>query len=96
MLLANATLTWEQEASRKSDLKKVQNPKKHFLKKQRPEAYSMNPSAQGVTGPEEQCGSPKSVLHNISFVVRKVGMCAKGVASTLLLVSHGHGLLEAE
>uniref|UniRef100_A0A8D1KAD6 ATP-binding cassette sub-family C member 12 n=1 Tax=Sus scrofa TaxID=9823 RepID=A0A8D1KAD6_PIG len=78
LLLANATLTWEQEASRKSDLKKVQNPKKHFLKKQRPEAYSMNPSAQGVTGPEEQCGSPKSVLHNISFVVRKgkvLGIC---------------------
>uniref|UniRef100_A0A8D1PBM2 ATP-binding cassette sub-family C member 12 n=1 Tax=Sus scrofa TaxID=9823 RepID=A0A8D1PBM2_PIG len=78
LLLANATLTWEQEASRKSDLKKVQNPKKHFLKKQRPEAYSMNPAAQGVTGPEEQCGSPKSVLHNISFVVRKgkvLGIC---------------------
>ncbi|XP_072823402.1 ATP-binding cassette sub-family C member 12 isoform X2 [Vicugna pacos] len=78
LLLANATLTWEQEASRKSDLNKVQNQKKNFLQKQRPEAYSLSPSAQGVTDPEEQHGSPKSVLHNISFVVRKgkvLGIC---------------------
>uniref|UniRef100_A0A8C3VSX7 ATP-binding cassette sub-family C member 12 n=1 Tax=Catagonus wagneri TaxID=51154 RepID=A0A8C3VSX7_9CETA len=78
LLLANATLTWEQEASRKDDLKQAQNPKKHVLKKQRPEAYSVGPSAQGVAGPEEQRGSPKSVLHNISFVVRKgkvLGIC---------------------
>ncbi|XP_075851725.1 ATP-binding cassette sub-family C member 12 [Microcebus murinus] len=79
LLLANATLTWEQEASRKSDLKKVQNQKKHFFKKQRPEADSdWSPLAQGVAGPEEQSGSPKSVLHNISFVLRKgkvLGIC---------------------
>ncbi|XP_062967662.1 ATP-binding cassette sub-family C member 12 isoform X3 [Cynocephalus volans] len=79
LLLANATLTWEQEASRKSDLKKVQNQKKHFFKRQRLEAYrECSPSAQGVAGPEEQSGSPKSVLHDISFVVRKgkvLGIC---------------------
>ncbi|XP_008579385.1 PREDICTED: multidrug resistance-associated protein 9 [Galeopterus variegatus] len=79
LLLANATLTWEQEASRKSDLKKVQNQKKHFFKRQRLEAYrEYSPSAQGVAGPEEQSGSPKSVLHDISFVVRKgkvLGIC---------------------
>nr|XP_045368943.1 ATP-binding cassette sub-family C member 12 isoform X1 [Camelus bactrianus] len=63
---------------RKSDLNKVQNQKKNFLQKQRPEAYSLSPSAQGVTDPEEQHGSPRSVLHNISFVVRKgkvLGIC---------------------
>nr|XP_044617386.1 ATP-binding cassette sub-family C member 12 isoform X7 [Equus asinus] len=78
LLLANATLTWEQETSRKSDLKKVHSQKKHFLKKQRPEAYSLSPPTQGVTGPEEQSGSPKLVLHNISFAVRKgkvLGIC---------------------
>nr|XP_055188412.1 ATP-binding cassette sub-family C member 12 isoform X4 [Nyctereutes procyonoides] len=78
LLLANATLTWDQETSRKSDLKKVENQKKHFLKKQRLEAYSMSSSDQGVAGPEEQSGSPKLVLHNISFVVRKgkvLGIC---------------------
>ncbi|XP_037672018.1 multidrug resistance-associated protein 9 [Choloepus didactylus] len=79
LLLANATLTWEQEASRKSDLNKTQNQKKYSLKKHRPEMYSeLSPSAWGITGPEEQRGSPKSVLHNISFVVRKgkvLGIC---------------------
>ncbi|KAM9046573.1 LOW QUALITY PROTEIN: ATP-binding cassette sub-family C member 12 [Megaptera novaeangliae] len=78
LLLANATLTWEQETRRKSDLKKVQNQKKHLLKKQRPEVYSLSLSGQGVTGTEEQRGSPKSVLHSISFVVRKgkvLGIC---------------------
>ncbi|XP_025303547.1 ATP-binding cassette sub-family C member 12 isoform X4 [Canis lupus dingo] len=78
LLLANATLTWDQETSRKSDLKKVENQKKHFLKKQRLEAYSLSSSDQGVAGPEEQSGSPKLVLHNISFVVRKgkvLGIC---------------------
>ncbi|XP_041623281.1 ATP-binding cassette sub-family C member 12 isoform X4 [Vulpes lagopus] len=78
LLLANATLTWDQETSRKSDLKKVENQKKHFLKKQKLEAYSLSSSDQGVAGPEEQSGSPKFVLHNISFVVRKgkvLGIC---------------------
>ncbi|XP_057169867.1 ATP-binding cassette sub-family C member 12 [Ursus arctos] len=78
LLLANATLTWDQETSLKSDLKKVQNQKKHFLKKQRLEAYSSSSSAQGAAGPEEQSGSPKLVLHNINFVVRKgkvLGVC---------------------
>ncbi|KAF4010671.1 hypothetical protein G4228_001928 [Cervus hanglu yarkandensis] len=78
LLLANATLTWEQETSRKSGLKNVQNQKKHFLKKQRPEAYTLSPSAQGAPDAEEQYDSPKSVLHNISFVVRKgkvLGIC---------------------
>ncbi|XP_065776548.1 ATP-binding cassette sub-family C member 12 isoform X4 [Muntiacus reevesi] len=78
LLLANATLTWEQETSRKSGLKNVQNQKKHFLKKQRPEAYTLSSSAQGAPDAEEQYDSPKSVLHNISFVVRKgkvLGIC---------------------
>ncbi|GAB5582247.1 ATP-binding cassette sub-family C member 12 isoform X1 [Prionailurus iriomotensis] len=78
LLLANATLTWDQATSRKSDPKKVQNQKKCFLKKQRLETYSVRSSAQEVAGPEEQSGSPTSVLHNISFVVRKgkiLGIC---------------------
>ncbi|KFO26670.1 Multidrug resistance-associated protein 9 [Fukomys damarensis] len=74
LLLANATLTWEQEAGIKSDPKKVQNQKGHFFKKQRPEIYTeQGPSAQGIASHEEQNGSPKSILHNISFVVRKIG-----------------------
>ncbi|XP_033616485.1 multidrug resistance-associated protein 9-like isoform X3 [Fukomys damarensis] len=77
LLLANATLTWEQEAGIKSDPKKVQNQKGHFFKKQRPEIYTeQGPSAQGIASHEEQNGSPKSILHNISFVVRKVCTCA--------------------
>ncbi|KAL4835950.1 hypothetical protein H8958_008726 [Nasalis larvatus] len=79
LLLANATLTWEHEASRKSDPKKVQNQKRHLFKKQRSEAYSeWSPPAKGATDPEEQSGSLKSVLHSISFVVRKgkiLGIC---------------------
>ncbi|XP_047693168.1 ATP-binding cassette sub-family C member 12 isoform X1 [Prionailurus viverrinus] len=78
LLLANATLTWDQATSRKSDPKKVQSQKKCFLKKQRLETYSVRSSAQEVAGPEEQSGSPTSVLHNISFVVRKgkiLGIC---------------------
>uniref|UniRef100_A0A2K6FZQ9 ATP-binding cassette sub-family C member 12 n=1 Tax=Propithecus coquereli TaxID=379532 RepID=A0A2K6FZQ9_PROCO len=79
LLLANATLTWEQEASRKSDLKKVKNKKKHFFKKRRPETGSdWSPPAQGVAGAEEQSGGPRSVLCNISFVLRKgevLGIC---------------------
>uniref|UniRef100_G1LI01 ATP-binding cassette sub-family C member 12 n=1 Tax=Ailuropoda melanoleuca TaxID=9646 RepID=G1LI01_AILME len=78
LLLANATLTWDEETSLKSDLKKVQSQKKHFLKKQRLEAYSSSSPARGVAGPEEQSGSPRLVLHNINFVVRKgkvLGIC---------------------
>ncbi|XP_042637639.1 ATP-binding cassette sub-family C member 12 [Orycteropus afer afer] len=79
LLLANATLTWEQEISRKSDLKKMKNKKSHFLKKHRAETYSECSSpAQGIVGPEEQSGSHKWVLHNISFAVRKgkvLGIC---------------------
>ncbi|XP_020011029.2 ATP-binding cassette sub-family C member 12 [Castor canadensis] len=78
LLLANATLTWEQGAYRKSDPKKVQNQKRHFFKKQKLDIHSGHcPSAQGST-PEEQSGSPKSVLHNINFAVRKgkvLGIC---------------------
>nr|XP_055220669.1 ATP-binding cassette sub-family C member 12 isoform X4 [Gorilla gorilla gorilla] len=79
LLLANATLTWEHEASRKSTPKKLQNQKRHLFKKQRSEAYSeRSPPAKGATGPEEQSDSLKSVLHSISFVVRKgkiLGIC---------------------
>ncbi|XP_004629247.1 multidrug resistance-associated protein 9 isoform X1 [Octodon degus] len=79
LLLANATLTWEQEAGVKTDPKKVQKQKRHFFKKQRSEIYhEQSPSVQGIAGPEEHNSSPKSVLHNISFVVRKgkvLGIC---------------------
>uniref|UniRef100_G1QIE8 ATP-binding cassette sub-family C member 12 n=1 Tax=Nomascus leucogenys TaxID=61853 RepID=G1QIE8_NOMLE len=79
LLLANATLTWEREASRKSDPEKLQNQKRHLFNRQRSEAYSeWSPPAKGATGPEEQSGSLKSVLHGISFVVRKgkiLGIC---------------------
>ncbi|KAF6287414.1 ATP binding cassette subfamily C member 12 [Rhinolophus ferrumequinum] len=74
LLLANATLTWEQEAGTKSNLKKVENEQKQ----QRLEAYRLSPSAQEVTGPEQHGGSCKPVLQNISFAVRKgkiLGIC---------------------
>ncbi|XP_058296936.1 LOW QUALITY PROTEIN: ATP-binding cassette sub-family C member 12 [Hylobates moloch] len=79
LLLANATLTWEREASRKSDPEKLQNQKRHLFNRQRSEVYSeWSPPGKGATGPEEQSGSLKSVLHSISFVVRKgkiLGIC---------------------
>ncbi|KAM5298034.1 ATP-binding cassette sub-family C member 12-like isoform 5-T5 [Glossophaga mutica] len=79
LLLANATLTWEQGAGRKSDPKKVETQgKKRFLKSQRLEAYSLSPSAPDVAGPEGQDGSCKAVLHSISLAVRKgkvLGIC---------------------
>ncbi|XP_048648010.1 ATP-binding cassette sub-family C member 12 isoform X1 [Marmota marmota marmota] len=79
LLLANATLTWEQETSKKNNSKKAQDQKRHFVKKQRQEVYAEHsPSAQGAAGSEEQSDSPKSILHNISFVVRKgkvLGIC---------------------
>ncbi|XP_076694411.2 ATP-binding cassette sub-family C member 12 isoform X2 [Callospermophilus lateralis] len=79
LLLANATLTWEQETSKKNNSKKAQDQKRHFVKKQRQEVYAEpSPSAQGVAGSEEQSDGPKSILHNISFVVRKgkvLGIC---------------------
>ena len=79
MLLANATLTWEQGASRKSDLKKVKTQNnKHFLKSQRLEAYCLSPSTQGVAGPEGQEGRGKAVLHSINLAVRKVRMGLPG------------------
>ncbi|XP_045674831.1 ATP-binding cassette sub-family C member 12 isoform X1 [Phyllostomus hastatus] len=79
LLLANATLTWEQGAGRKSDLKRAETQKKkRFLKSQRLEAYSLSPSAQDLVGPEGQEGSCKAVLHGISLAVRKgkvLGVC---------------------
>ncbi|XP_040591287.1 ATP-binding cassette sub-family C member 12 isoform X2 [Mesocricetus auratus] len=91
LLLANATLTWEQEVSRRSDPPKAQDDKRRIFKKQRPELYSeQNPSAQGVASPELQSGSPKSVLHNISFVVRKgkvLGICGNVGSGKSSLIS---------
>ncbi|XP_054566311.1 ATP-binding cassette sub-family C member 12 isoform X1 [Eptesicus fuscus] len=80
LLLANATLTWAQEAGRESDsdVKKAEKQKKRLLEKQRSEAYSLSASAPGAAGPEDRSGGGKSVLHNISFVVRKgkvLGIC---------------------
>ncbi|KAM5262380.1 ATP-binding cassette sub-family C member 12 isoform 1-T1 [Ctenodactylus gundi] len=79
LLLANATLSWEQEASMKSDPEKGQDSKRHFFKKRKLEMYSeQSPSGQGVASPEEQSELPKAVLHNISFVLRKgkvLGIC---------------------
>ncbi|EGW00257.1 Multidrug resistance-associated protein 9 [Cricetulus griseus] len=81
LLLANATLTWEQEVNRRRNPLKAQDQKRRFFKKQRPELYSeQSPSAQGVASPKWQNGSPKSVLHNISFVVRKMQL-QKGVVA---------------
>ncbi|XP_006155294.1 multidrug resistance-associated protein 9 isoform X1 [Tupaia chinensis] len=80
LFLAKATLTWEEEASKKNDLRKMQNQKRYFFKKRMPvETYSKwSPSAQGFVGPEEPSGIPTSVLHNISFVLTKgkvLGIC---------------------
>ncbi|XP_076427902.1 ATP-binding cassette sub-family C member 12 isoform X5 [Peromyscus maniculatus bairdii] len=90
LLLANATLTWEQEINR-SDPPKAQDQKRRISKQQRSELYSEpSPSAQGVAGPEGQSGSPKSVLHNISFVVRKgkvLGICGNVGSGKSSLIS---------
>ncbi|EPQ16475.1 Multidrug resistance-associated protein 9 [Myotis brandtii] len=78
LLLANATLTWEQEAGRESDVKKAEKQEKRLLTKQRLETYRPSASAPGAAGPEDRSGGGKSVLHNISFVVRKgkvLGIC---------------------
>ncbi|XP_075392495.1 ATP-binding cassette sub-family C member 12 isoform X3 [Tenrec ecaudatus] len=79
LLLANATLTWEQETSSKSDLKRVQDQKRPSLTEHKLEAYSdISSPAQGISGPEEQSGRHKWVLHNINFAVRKgkiLGIC---------------------
>ncbi|XP_036296981.1 ATP-binding cassette sub-family C member 12 [Pipistrellus kuhlii] len=81
LLLANATLTWAQEAGWESDsdIKKAEKRREPLLVKQRPEAYRLSASAPGAAGPEDRRrrGS-KSVLHNISFAVRKgkvLGIC---------------------
>ncbi|XP_049976741.1 ATP-binding cassette sub-family C member 12 isoform X2 [Alexandromys fortis] len=91
LLLANATLTWEQEVNRRSDSPKAQDQKRSIFKKQRQELYSEpSPSAQGVASPEWQGGSPKSVLHNISFVVRKgkvLGICGNVGSGKSSLIS---------
>ncbi|XP_052022567.1 ATP-binding cassette sub-family C member 12 isoform X4 [Apodemus sylvaticus] len=91
LLLANATLTWEQEINRKSDPPKAQDQKRHIFKKQRPELYSeQSPPDQGVASPERKSGSPKSVLHNISFVVRKgkvLGICGNVGSGKSSLIS---------
>ncbi|XP_052584726.1 ATP-binding cassette sub-family C member 12 isoform X4 [Peromyscus californicus insignis] len=90
LLLANATLTWEQEINR-SDPPKAQDQKRRISKQQRSELYSeQSPSAQGVASPEWQSGSPKSVLHNISFVVRKgkvLGICGNVGSGKSSLIS---------
>ncbi|XP_057609804.1 ATP-binding cassette sub-family C member 12 isoform X2 [Chionomys nivalis] len=91
LLLANATLTWEQEVNRRSDSPKAQDQKRCIFKKQRQELYSEpSPSAQGVASPEWQSGGPKSVLHNISFVVRKgkvLGICGNVGSGKSSLIS---------
>ncbi|KAM8775289.1 ATP-binding cassette sub-family C member 12-like isoform 2-T2 [Rhynchonycteris naso] len=78
VLLSNATLTWEQEARRLSDVQGAEHQKGRLLGQQRSEAYAVSPSAQGAAGPELAPGRPKAVLHDISFVVRKgkvLGIC---------------------
>ncbi|KAK7806243.1 hypothetical protein U0070_023858 [Myodes glareolus] len=91
LLLANATLTWEQEVNRRSDSPKAQDHKRRIFKKQRPELYSEpSPSAEGVASPEWPSGGPKSVLHNISFVVRKgkvLGICGNVGSGKSSLIS---------
>ncbi|XP_066204606.1 ATP-binding cassette sub-family C member 12 [Saccopteryx leptura] len=78
LLLANATLTWEQEARRISDVQGAEHQRRHLLGHQRSEAYGVSPSTQGAAGPEAPPGRPKAVLQDISFVVRKgkvLGIC---------------------
>ncbi|KAM6222794.1 ATP-binding cassette sub-family C member 12-like [Rhynchocyon petersi] len=79
LLLANATLTWEQEMCSINDRKNMQSQKIYSLKKHGLEACGeLTSSAQGVTGPDKQSGNHRWVLHNISFVVRKgkvLGLC---------------------
>nr|AAO74587.1 ATP-binding cassette protein C12 variant A [Rattus norvegicus] len=91
LLLANATLTWEQEINRKRGPSKTQDQRRHVFKKQRAELYSeQSLSDQGVASPERQSGSPKSVLHNISFVVRKgkvLGICGNVGSGKSSLIS---------
>uniref|UniRef100_D3ZIZ6 ATP binding cassette subfamily C member 12 n=1 Tax=Rattus norvegicus TaxID=10116 RepID=D3ZIZ6_RAT len=91
LLLANATLTWEQEINRKRGPLKTQDQRRHVFKKQRAELYSeQSLSDQGVASPERQSGSPKSVLHNISFVVRKgkvLGICGNVGSGKSSLIS---------
>ncbi|CAK6436568.1 unnamed protein product [Pipistrellus nathusii] len=72
LLLANATLTWAQEAGWEgdSDIKKAG--------KQSSEAYRLGASAPSAAGREGRRHGSKSVLHNISFAVRKgkvLGIC---------------------
>ncbi|XP_036044189.1 multidrug resistance-associated protein 9 isoform X1 [Onychomys torridus] len=90
LLLANATLTWEQEIGR-SDPPKAQDQRRRISKQQRSELYSeQSPSVQGVASPEWPSGSPKSVLHNISFVVRKgkvLGICGNVGSGKSSLIS---------
>lgn len=74
MLLASATLTWEQGARSGGSLKDAENRKKGLLQTHRREADRPSPPAQAATGPEEHGSSRKAVLHDISFVVRKVGV----------------------
>ncbi|XP_037000716.2 ATP-binding cassette sub-family C member 12 isoform X2 [Artibeus jamaicensis] len=91
LLLANATLTWEPGTGRKSDLKIAKTQKKkHVLKSQRLEAYSLSPSAQDMAGPEGQEGSCKAVLHGISLAVRKgkvLGICGNVGSGKSSLIS---------
>ncbi|XP_042549372.1 ATP-binding cassette sub-family C member 12 isoform X1 [Dipodomys spectabilis] len=91
LFLANATLTWEQEACMKDDPRKVKKQTRQFFKKPRPDIYSEpSPSAQEVSSTEEQSGSPKSVLHNINFVVRKgkvLGICGNVGSGKSSLIS---------
>nr|XP_012805668.2 ATP-binding cassette sub-family C member 12 isoform X1 [Jaculus jaculus] len=91
LLLANATLTWEQETVSRGEPKKARDQKSCFFKKQRPEVNGEQSSpAQEVAGPEGQSDRPKSVLHNISFVVRKgkvLGICGNVGSGKSSLIS---------
>ncbi|KAL1783970.1 multidrug resistance-associated protein 9 isoform X1 [Sigmodon hispidus] len=91
LLLANATLTWEHEVNRRSDPLKAHDQKSCVSKKLRLEQYNeQSPSAPEVASLDSQSGSPKSVLHNISFVVRKgkvLGICGNVGSGKSSLIS---------
>lgn len=95
MLLANATSTRGQEASGNSDLKKAESQKQHFLKKQRPEAYSVRPSAQEPLGHRSRVAAANH-RPALRGVVRMVGVAPQGVASVLPHGTRSRGLAPAE
>nr|KAF6405968.1 ATP binding cassette subfamily C member 12 [Molossus molossus] len=79
LLLASATLAWQQGAGRTGSPKDGESRRKGLLLPRRGAAYRLSAPAEGAPGPEQDHGSGgRTALHNISFVVRKgkvLGIC---------------------